>query len=101
MIPISLWLTSVGFLLNWVVFLYQIQHLSPSLHTTTAGVPILTGDFLAEMAACPQHSYLFRQQMNTTFEPSQPITGLPAASPVPLPSKKAISLQLVEGEVEN
>ncbi|KAM3182527.1 hypothetical protein ACTXT7_012195 [Hymenolepis weldensis] len=64
----------------------EIQHLSPSLHTTTAGVPILTGDFLAEMAACPQHSYLFRQQMNTTFEPSQSITGFPAASPVPLPN---------------
>nr|CDS27699.1 hemicentin 1 [Hymenolepis microstoma] len=61
----------------------EIQRLSPSLHTSAAGVPLLTGDFLAEMAACPQHSYLFRQQMNTTFEPPQPITGLPSTSPVP------------------
>ncbi|VDN97252.1 unnamed protein product [Rodentolepis nana] len=61
----------------------EIQHLSPSPHTTTTGVPLLTGDFLAEMAACPQHSYLFRQQVNTTFETPQPITGLPSTSPIP------------------
>ncbi|VDK20363.1 unnamed protein product [Taenia asiatica] len=59
----------------------ELQRLSPSLHTTASGVPILTDEFLAEMAACPQHSYLLRQQINTTFEASPPVAPITAAPP--------------------
>ncbi|CDS38178.1 hemicentin 1 [Echinococcus multilocularis] len=61
----------------------ELQRLSPSLHTTASGVPILTDEFLAEMAACPQHSYLLRQQMSTTFETSPPIAAVTAAAATP------------------
>ncbi|VDM35716.1 unnamed protein product [Hydatigera taeniaeformis] len=59
----------------------ELQRLSPSLHTTANGVPILTNEFLAEMAACPQHSYLLRQQINTPFEASPPIAAVTVAPP--------------------
>ncbi|EUB60230.1 hypothetical protein EGR_04940 [Echinococcus granulosus] len=70
----------------------ELQRLSPSLHTTASGVPILTDEFLAEMAACPQHSYLLRQQMSTTFEASPPIAAVTAAAATPATNIVGVSV---------
>ena len=42
----------------------------------------MTGDFFAEMAACPQHSYLLRQQIAPTFEGAAIGTESPNATEV-------------------
>ncbi|BHF79773.1 hypothetical protein SprV_0702289600 [Sparganum proliferum] len=42
--------------------------------------PYVADELLAEMAACPQHSYLVRQQINKTFEASPPDASSPVTT---------------------
>ncbi|VDL93055.1 unnamed protein product [Schistocephalus solidus] len=70
----------------------QFARLSPLPDTGTEVVPgsglpvsVLTAPYvadelLAEMAACPQHSYLVRQQINKTFEASPPDASSPVTT---------------------
>ncbi|VDD83681.1 unnamed protein product [Mesocestoides corti] len=76
------------------------QHHSPTLRAAAGapvgGMPILAGDLLAEMAACPQHSYLVRQQIDSTFETSPPISVAPVETIGTAAAVSSVASQLNE-----